>query len=192
MHWLLDVAFSEDLSRYRAGHGWIELIDAAAAEGLRPGPLARVRDIDPDRPVLTLADAEPSPPGMGQVRFVRRWDHPGAAQGKQALPLLAADATEGFPLEHGIRVRFDEKGTYRAGDYWLIPARVATANIEWPREPLSGSAAKRPLARLPAGIDHHYAPLRVVDWDGRTLTFGRDCRLRFSGAGEAADPGSQA
>ncbi len=75
---------------------------------------------------------------------------------------------------------------YRTGDYWLIPARVATGDVEWPREALSAGAARRPLARLPAGVNHHYAPLGVVEWDGRTLSFGRDCRLQFSGAGPLA------
>ncbi len=51
---------------------------------------------------------------------------------------------------------------YRSGDYWLIPARTATGDVEWPRD------KNGPIAVEPHGVEHHYAPLAYVtlnnDW----------------------------
>jgi len=50
--------------------------------------------------------------------------------------------------------------TYRTGDYWLIPARVATGDVDWPGPP------NNPLPRPPYGIEHSYAPLAIITFDG--------------------------
>jgi hypothetical protein len=60
-------------------------------------------------------------------------------------------------LEDGVQVWFDQRGSYRTGDYWLIPARTVTADVEWPRD-----ASGQPLLAPPAGVDVHYAPLAWV------------------------------
>jgi len=39
----------------------------------------------------------------------------------------------------------------------LIPTRTATGDVEWPGE------VGQPEARPPHGVEHHYAPLAVVD-----------------------------
>ena len=85
----------------------------------------------------------------------------------------------------GVEIQFVDPphSVYRTGDYWLIPARVATGDVEWPYESAPDSTEKRPLAKLPDGVTHHYAPLRVGDWDGKTLTLNRECRLQLPGAG---------
>src|SRR5262249_18343693 len=68
----------------------------------------------------------------------------------------------------GVEVKF-ELGTFRAGDYWLIPARTATANVDWPfSEP-----------QLPQGIAHHYSRLGVLSFDGTQYTPISDCRKLF-------------
>jgi LysM repeat protein len=60
---------------------------------------------------------------------------------------------------------------YRPGDYWLIPARTATGDVEWPGE------VGQPEARSPHGIEHHYAPLAiVVSTEDNGVV---DCRRRF-------------
>jgi len=61
-------------------------------------------------------------------------------------------------LENGIKVCFS-KGEYCTGDYWTIPARTATGNIEWPIDD-SG----KPLAKQRSGIYHHYCKLALVNW----------------------------
>ena len=159
---------------------WVEIQDDDSVLANRAVPLLRVRSIDPGNRRVVLSGDLPADVGRDASRhpLLRRWDN--------AAPVpAAASGQEGWlELEDGVEIQFVDPHelVYRTGDYWLIPARVATADVEWPREALSASAARRPLARLPAGVNHHYAPLCVVDWDGRTLSFGRDCRLQFSGA----------
>ncbi len=55
--------------------------------------------------------------------------------------------------------------SYRTGDYWLIPARVATGNVEWPVGP-DGLPKELP----PHGIKHHYAPLASLSQSSGKLT----------------------
>jgi hypothetical protein len=79
-------------------------------------------------------------------------------------------------LENGIQIQFlpaNSNGNhphfYRTGDYWLIPARVATDSIEWPVELDNEGQPKRdannevtPIPQAPLGIRHHYAPLAIL------------------------------
>ena len=79
-------------------------------------------------------------------------------------------------LEDGIEVQFSD-GTYRAGDYWLIPARTATGDVEWPR-----SKDGTPEAQLPRGIEHHYCRLAIIarDAGAEGWRVAEDCRPIFS------------
>jgi hypothetical protein len=81
-------------------------------------------------------------------------------------------------LENGIKIQFikAEPNTtphyYRTGDYWLIPARTITGDIDWPKD--ETKTAKPPLPCPPHGIQHYYAPLAVIT-DSKT----HDCRRLF-------------
>ena len=128
--------------------------------------------------------------------LLRRWDqHAGATEQGAMLVFEGAQADEAswITLEDGVQIQFtalpkpfvkgdvvvDKKpeaadadvanpdragglstSTYRTGDYWLIPARVATGDVDWPGPP------NNPLPRPPYGIEHSYAPLAVVTFDG--------------------------
>jgi len=64
-------------------------------------------------------------------------------------------------LEDGIQIQFQPSATaqpnyYRTGDYWLIPVRTATGDVEWP------GTADAPAALGPRGVVHHYAPLWII------------------------------
>jgi len=79
-------------------------------------------------------------------------------------------------LENGIKVLFNNKNginEYRTGDYWQIPARAATGDIEWPKDPGE-------VDQVPKGIDHHYAPLGIIPLTS-TNAIGNiaDCRCIF-------------
>lgn len=148
---------------------WVELTDDGRELRGEAGLLVQVIQvdgreltIDPHGQTLTFADFKP-------VRKVRRWDMPGDT-GLVAVDLTAAD--HWIELEKGVQVAF-EPGTYRVGDYWLIPARTATRDVEWPR------AGESPLPQLPHGIRHHYCRLAVLDFDGSTWTRVHDCRRLF-------------
>jgi hypothetical protein len=108
--------------------------------------------------------------------LLRRWDHrkgdpaSGGLQIANGAALIVEDAEKWLDLEDGIQIRFQPKDTggesktYRTGDYWLIPARTATGDIEWP------GTTDHPPAVPPHGIDHHYAPLAVVYPEGDRVT----------------------
>jgi Family of unknown function (DUF6519) len=85
----------------------------------------------------------------------RQWDQ---TQGP-ALPVEAGWAE----LEAGIQVRFDGSD-FHAGDYWTIPARVASATVEWPSD------------APPQGVEHRLCPLALVRWGGSRTSSYQDCR----------------
>lgn len=120
-----------------------------------------------DRQVLTVdlttasGCVEPDPGSRAHAK-VRRWDQRDTAtthlvNGAVEVP---ARSTDWISLENGIVVEFDRGETseaFRVGDYWTIPARVATADIDWPRD-----ADGEPLFQPAQGPVHHYAPLAYV------------------------------
>jgi len=112
---------------------WVEVTDDTREITGRPGQLAKLLDVQGDvltldlstGPALALADYPVNPK-------VRAWDSAGAAA------VVQPAGNDGYlPLESGVEVRF-EAGSYRTGDYWLIPARafigVFLGDIEWPRD----------------------------------------------------------
>jgi hypothetical protein len=102
---------------------------------------------------------------------LRRWNHK-----KDGLILdggaILVKENLWLDLEDGIQIFFEGGQTYRRGDYWLIPARTETHNIEWP-----GTSAN-PKSIPPRGVLHHYAPLAVISRINKTFRV-RDCRLKF-------------
>jgi hypothetical protein len=104
------------------------------------------------------------PRNLGTRPIVRRWDSPGT------VPLDAPAATEGWiELEKGIGIAF-EAGDYKTGDYWLIPTRHLTGQIDWPT---AGPQS-------PPGIQHHYAPLAALRLADGRWTLQEDVRRLFS------------
>jgi hypothetical protein len=77
-----------------------------------------------------------------------------------------------------VQIYFEPDGTYRTGDYWLIPARTATGDVEWPKE-RDEEGNPIPEALPPHGIEHHYAPLAIISVNGDGVAV-EDCRCRFS------------
>lgn len=148
---------------------WVEVADGDEERRDGSSPLLRVESVDPDRREVVLAGAAPA--GLTGNLVLRRWDH------RRGKPVAGGSYRlvegEWLDLEDGVQIFFEPAGdgaghTYRAGDYWLIPARTATADVEWPGPPES------PLARPPHGVHHHYAPLALLA-QGRL----QDCRSTF-------------
>lgn len=174
-----DVATLENMGRYEPlqEDDWVEYVDDHFALGDVPGPMFQVVAVDPVAMRVTLKIARSAPVfdfDPDAHPFLRRWD-----QKTSKRTPLNDDGTVGFKeattsednwlnLEDGLQVQFQAGGEYRAGDYWLIPARVATGKIEWPEE--NGE----PQALEPRGVTHHYAPLAIVATDG-TITNCRRC-----------------
>jgi hypothetical protein len=100
---------------------------------------------------------------------IRRWDNRTAG-----AIAVEVGADEGFiDLEDGVQVKF-EPGHFNTGDFWLIPARTATRDVDWPRD-----SNGRALSRPPEGIVHHYAPLAFVEASSGSATVVHDCRQPF-------------
>ena len=95
-----------------------------------------------------------------------------------AVPITEGTTeTDWIDLENGIQIQFQPGGSYRTGDFWLIPARAAIGTIEWSGDP------HNPDALAPFGTDHHYAPLWIVavSADGKvTIDPKLDLRRKFS------------
>lgn len=173
---------------------WVELTDDTHELCGEAGLLVKVVSVEGK--VLTID------PGSDTVDIdefpvnpkVRRWDMPRDV-GEISVDLNGTD--DWIALETGVEVKL-EPGTYRTGDYWLIPARTAKRDIEWPRDD-----AGNPLPQLPHGIQHHYCRLALLRFDGGTWERLNDCRnlfppltemIRFfhvSGDGQAAMPGKE-
>jgi hypothetical protein len=110
--------------------------------------------------------------------LLRRWDHRAGDPKKNGLELVEGAASikedKWLNLEDGIQVWFSspnvntENNFYRTGDYWLIPARTATGNVQWPQ------SANDPAAIPPHGVEHHYAPLMIIDENKK-----EDCRRKI-------------
>ncbi|MCB1035987.1 MAG: hypothetical protein KDD47_19350, partial [Acidobacteria bacterium] len=161
---------------------WVELTDDTRELQGRPGRLVRVVRVEGD-----IIEIDPQGSPVDRADFprnprIRRWDLPATAAGSLRIETLAAN--QGYlKLESGIEVRF-EAGTYRTGDFWLIPARAFVGEfageIEWPQEgPNQGEA------RPPLGIGHRYCKLGFVLFDGQAFDSElTDCRPRFPAATE--------
>jgi photosystem II stability/assembly factor-like uncharacterized protein len=180
-----------------AAHDVVELVDDNADRDDRAGVLLEyLRDGD-DALELVLAGTPNSAIGQDPSLhpIVRRWDHGVTSAGARALDLIEG---EWIDLEDGVQVRFEPGGSYRAGDYWQIPARTFTGDVEWPRD-----EDGNPIARPPAGITDTYCRLGIAEVAGDgTIAVLSDCRQLFppltalrqllyvSGDGQDAAPGA--
>ncbi len=136
---------------------WVEVVDDHYTLRQEAKPLCQVETVDGESRQVTLA--QPPPEGVGEDPslhpLLRRWD-----QQADAGPLIGGaalvEAGNWLNLEDGIQVCFDAEGTYRTGDYWWMPARTVTEEIEWPTD------SDGPRDEPPHGIDHRYSPLAVL------------------------------
>lgn len=170
-----------------AAEQWVELTSDPQELRGTAGTLVKLRDVDGDR--FTLESPVPVPADAADDEAwptkARAWDHgkTGGAHFKDGAILVteSAEPTGWIAIENGIQIQFLPGGAaaevhqYRAGDYWLIPARVATGDIEWPRED-----TLRPLPRPPFGVRHHYAPLALLTVAGGVWGSPKDCRCEFA------------
>ena len=168
---------------------WVEIVDDDLVLLGQAEPLRRVIGIDPEGVRVTL-NAPPATTRHDRAKhpLLRRWDHaadPAAPHGLHldepsgsAKVWVSDGSSHGnftWHLEDGVFIEFCQPGksVFRSGDYWLIPARTATADVEWP------GPAQDPAALAPHGVAHHYAPLAILLTQNRRLTIAADCRFTF-------------
>ncbi len=118
--------------------------------------------------------------------YLRRWDQRNNLNGDGVIPTAVDREKNWIAIEDGVEIQFDHQlgrnlirenlsaltleareallgadspqtpTVYQTGDYWLIPARTATDDVEWP------GPVGNPDAVLPHGVQHHYAPLAII------------------------------
>jgi hypothetical protein len=152
-----------------ASNQLVELFDDTLELHGRPGTLVTLAAPPADGELTIDPSASVQRSAFPGNPRVRRWDNPTAT----AIRVEVGPADGYLALENGVEVRF-EPGWYNTGDYWLIPARTATRDVDWPRDGLG-----RSLSRPPDGIRHHYAPLALVEVAGGVATLVHDCRDPF-------------
>ena len=180
-----------------AAHDRVELTDDAAELAGRCGKLMEYLADGDDALEFVLSGVPDGTLGRDPSRhpLLRRWDQRPAAAGAHALPIVGGSWIE---LEDGVQVHFEPGGAWRPGDYWQIPARTITGDVEWPRDEHGA-----PVARGPAGIAHAFCRLGIVEVAATgALTILSDCREIFppltalqqlhyvSGDGQDAAPGA--
>lgn len=153
----------------------VEALDDRTDLNSQPGNLLTITGAV-DRATRTIPlDQAPTGVDTAYHAKLRRWE----GQGVIRQP---TDDNDWISLESGLQIQFSV-GSYKTGDYWLIPARTATSadtgDIEWPRD-----ATGQSLAQRPHGVRHHYCPLALVDFDGTAFkstpgTELLDCRKTF-------------
>lgn len=153
-----------DNSRGFTVPGWVELTSRELELRGESGTLAKVTRIEGN--VLTLETDPGLPKEINEKSplWVRRWESDVIEVRERS------DDTDWIDLENGIQIQFQSNNNsseeeitatphqYRTGDYWLIPARVVTGDIEWPR-----GDDEEPRAQPPHGVQHHYAPLAIIN-----------------------------
>jgi photosystem II stability/assembly factor-like uncharacterized protein len=146
----------------------VELTDEGRLLRSEPGELLEIKEIlgttlvlsNPHSLSLSMDDFPVNP-------IVRRWEGGGTVEfGKW------------IELEDGVLVEFaegpDSGDAFRTGDYWTIPARTLSGQVEWPQ---TGGI---PRFEERQGPWRHTAPLAIAGVDADGVWSGvRDCRKRF-------------
>ena len=153
-----------------AGGQWVEIVDEESTLKSTPHALVQIDKIGPAPGEITVKTSVSPLAGLPGLKL-RRWDQTINAGSTGVSAALA----NWIDLEGGIQVEFSA-GQYHAGDYWLIPARTATAEIEWPPYQIPNS---NPIPQPPRGVRHHYGKLAIIDVKAGTVSVKEDCRKKF-------------
>jgi hypothetical protein len=166
-----------------AAGNWVELSDDTLELLGKPGTLVQLVKVEGAVLSVDSATTLPQISQFPKNPKIRRWDQVATEAvslgSDNAVPIQESPAAATpeqavwMNLEDGVQIQFFAGGEYRTGDYWLIPARVATGNVEWPQD---DELNPQPLP--PHGIEHHYALLGFVTWANEKLNI-ESARLEF-------------
>lgn len=176
---LLVRSTARDANKSFAAGQWVELIDEGRELRAEPGTLARVVRVNDDIVEIDPASAT-GPYDLASFsegrRLLRAWDMIGSGA-------LTTGETP-VELEGGISVTFEapEGSTqHRTGDYWMIPARAISKDIEWPRDE-SGLSLFQP----PHGVSRAVSRLAFLQLAGGVWNIIADTRVRFPSLSDIA------
>ena len=153
---------------------WVELLEDSLELNGNPGTLVQLSAVEGN--VLTI-DSSTATGSVDRDDFplnprIRCWD---LTEEDGTVPRTVPDLADGYvAVEDGIEVQFRD-GEYRAGDYWLIPARTVSGDVDWP-----ALDSGEPVPQQPLGIGHRYCKLAVIMVDPTSGTTNiEDCREQF-------------
>jgi hypothetical protein len=187
---LLMVTGVHDQASGFASGQWIELSDELREIRGKHGALVQLTKVEGDSVTIDPGANSIDRADFSDTATARRWDEQDTDETKLYGGVIPIVEGKWFTLEDGVQVYFEPAGNgttnqYHTGDYWLIPARVETKNIEWPQEVDDEGKPRKdaqdhtiPAAVAPRGVTHHYAPLGLLSLDGEKFVF-EDCRCRF-------------
>lgn len=147
--------------------GWVEITDDGRELRGEPGVLCQVTRFEGSS--LTVS-ATVNRTDFPQNPRIRRWEM--VASAIPALTAAQANGTTWLPLEDGVQIAFTGD-TCRSGDHWVIPARTATRDVEWPQQ------AGAPAFVLRHGDVHHLVDIAQLEWTGTALTANKLFDRRF-------------
>ncbi|MCI5211511.1 MAG: hypothetical protein D3910_22630 [Candidatus Electrothrix sp. ATG2] len=160
---------------------WVEVLDDDVVLRNEANQLLQVTAVDQENFQVTLSDVAPITFHSNKHPYLRRWDQKTNAD-KDGVPVKEGDGTkedDWIALEDGVEILFQRppgnavvreevaevevlvqtpRSVYQPGDYWLIPARTNTNDVEWPVD-----ADGERIAQTPHGVEHHYAPLAIIN-----------------------------
>jgi hypothetical protein len=154
-----------------AGGQWVEIVDDESALKLEPHRLVQIDQIRPATREITTIQTIFEFSGRSRLKL-RRWDQTGVSATQDGV---AAQPGVWIDLEDGVQVIFSA-GTYRSGDFWLIPARTGTGTLDVPPFEIPNS---NPIPQHPAGVRRHYCRLALITVAGGAITDIQDCRDLF-------------
>jgi Family of unknown function (DUF6519) len=168
-------------------HDWVELVDDQYELQGSAKSLRQVDSINSMEMTVKLKAAFDHSIDKKSHPILRRWDRPANSKVKlDDIGTIIVKEDEWIELEEGVEISFakidNDPKFYATGDYWLIPARTATGDVEWPQETAGGNS---PVAVPPHGIEHHYAPLSILSINSEgTVDVTPDFRRKFPNLGE--------
>jgi hypothetical protein len=158
---------------------WVELLDDNFELQQTPGIMVKLNDarMGAEGPVLVIDPTTASSPidfnQFTRNPKVRRWDQSDPTQIAATGDIVIREGTW-INLEGGVQINFQPNGVYETGDYWVVPARTVTGNVEWPVDD-----AGTPIPEPPAGVRHHYCHLALLQFSGGGWTILDDCQQSF-------------
>ena len=161
-----------------ANNQWVEIVDEESTLKAKPRALVQIDTVAQTRSEITFKTSLAAFGGLIPGLKLRRWDQSKSADqnGLPATPNVWLD------IESGVQVQFSP-GTYRSGDYWLIPARTITREIEWPPFKIPNT---QPVAQPPRGVRHHFCRLALMEVSKGVFDI-HDCRNTFPPLTELLD-----
>lgn len=174
----LQASWRDDRSRIKVGD-LVEIIDDTSVLQNRAEKLIKVNAIDEyqGKVQITLESEPTFKVSEDKHPLLRRWDHESEADDGARF----IKEGEWLKLEDGVEIQFEVTPSntnqsylpYRTGDYWLIPARTVTGDVEWP------GSKDDPDALPPHGVEHHYAPLAIITINGGSVSVPTDLRCKL-------------